>query len=190
LGADPDTLTDELFLHGLMRRSSLDADAVFAAGPRGLDVAPETGWVHETMLPGGRWRLAPDVLLARLAAHVGPAPVGLVLTPRREVAWSNSVRYAGAGAEPVVRLHPSDAEAAGLADGDEAELTSEHGTLTATASVDPHVRPGVVSVTHSRSGPGPGRLTSTRAGVDRLTGMPHASGLPVTIAPARRPRPT
>ncbi len=105
-GADPDDLTDDAYLRGLLAHSPLDADEVFAAGPRGLDVEPEHGWVHETMLPGGRWQLAPRVLLDRLAAHEDRAPTGLVLTPRREVAWSNSVRYAGSGAEAVVRLHP------------------------------------------------------------------------------------
>ena len=43
-----------------------------------------------------------------------------MLTPRREVAWSNSVRYAGPGTEAVVRIHPSDAQACGLAVGERA----------------------------------------------------------------------
>ena len=68
-GADPDDLTDELYLRGLLAHSPLDADAVFAAGPRGLDVPAEHGWVHDTMLPAGRWLLAPAALVDRLAAH-------------------------------------------------------------------------------------------------------------------------
>ena len=47
------------YLRGLLAHSPLDADEVVAAGPRGLDVDPEHGWVHETMLPGGRWQIAP-----------------------------------------------------------------------------------------------------------------------------------
>lgn len=188
-GADPATLTDEQFLGGLMARSPLDAETVFAAGARGLDVAPEFGWVHDTMLPAGRWRVAPPVLLDRLAAHVEPGSagrgpghdIGLVLASRREAAWSNSVRYTGAGAEPVVRLHPADAEAAGLAPGDGVEVASAHGTTTATVAIDTNGRRGVVSMTHSRSTPGPGQLTSSVDGVDPLTAMPHASGLAVTV---------
>ena len=183
-GADPDDLSDEAYLRGLLAYGALDADDVFAAGPRGLDVAPEHGWVHDTMLADGRWRIAPPVLLDRLAAHTDPAPAGLVLTPRREVAWSNSVRYAGAGAEPVVRLHPADAAAAGLADGGRADLASEHGSVAVVVSIDRKVRRGVVSMTHSRSEPGPGRLTSRTVGVDPLTGMPLASGLVVSIEPS------
>ena len=83
-----------------------------------------------------------------------------------------------------MRLHPADAEAAGLADGDRAELASEHGAMTAVVALDANVRAGVVSVTHSRVDP------AARAGspaaptdVDPLTGMPLASGLPVSIRP-------
>ena len=185
-GADPDALTDEQFLRGLMARSNLDADEVFAAGSRGLDVAPEFGWVHDTLLPDGRWRIAPEELVARLAGHTDPTDGlgSLVLTPRREVAWSNSVRYAGAGTEPVVRLHPADADAAGLVDGDRADLASAHGTMIATVAVDPQGRPGAVSVTHSAAVPGPGLLTSAHDDVDPLTGMPRASGVAVTVTRA------
>ena len=114
-GADPDALTDETFLAGLLARSPLDPGAVLAAGPRGVDVPEEFGWVRETMLPDGQWQIAPPDLLERLASHTPPGPA-LVLTPRREMAWSNSVRYAGEGTEPEVRMHPDDAGALGLED--------------------------------------------------------------------------
>lgn len=180
-GADADELTDEAYLRGLLAYSPLDADEVFAAGPRGLDLAPEHGWVHDTMLPEGRWQIAPPSLLDRLAAHADPPPTGLVLIPRREVAWSKSVRYAGSGDDPVVRLNPTDAEASALADGDRAEVQSAHGAMVAVVAVDDGVRVGVASVTHSASTGGPGQLTSSSAGVDPLTGMPLASGLPVAV---------
>jgi len=192
-GADPDTLTDEQYLKGLMARSSLDAEAVFATGPRGVDVPADYGWVHATMLPGGRWRIAPTILLERLAAYgpavrpappastADPTPMELVVIPRREVAWSNSVRYAGSGSEPVVRVHRGDAEHAGLADGDRVQITSRHGHMIATATIDTQARPGAVSITHSREAPGPGWLTSTTVDVDPLTAMPHASGLAITL---------
>jgi anaerobic selenocysteine-containing dehydrogenase len=186
-GADPDSLTDELYLGGLLARSSLDADEVLAAGPRGIEVPIELGWVRDTMLVGGRWQIAPSVLLDRLAAHVDPGP-GLVLTPRREMAWSNSVRYAGGrrseGDGPIVRLHPADAAAAGVTDLTSVTVTSEFGEVTASVLIDANVAEGVVSMTHGRAGRYTGSLTSTRVGVDPLTAMPRASGVPVTIRPA------
>ncbi len=180
-GADPDDLDDRAFLAGLLARSPLDAKDVFAAGPRGVDVPHEPGWVRETMLAEGRWRIAPPEMLDRLAHHRGPVP-GLVLVPRREMAWSNSVRYGGTGDDPVVRLHPDDATAAAVGTGSRVEVRSTHGHVTATVAVDANVRPGVVSVTHGRRGASPGHMTSSHAGVDRLTAMPHASGVAVTVS--------
>jgi anaerobic selenocysteine-containing dehydrogenase len=178
--ADLDTLTDELYLRGILERSPLDADEVFAAGPRGFDLPVEYGWVHETMLPDGTWRIAPTVLLERLAAHREPPP-GLVLSPGREPAWSNSVRY-GSGADDA-RLHVGRADAAeiGIADGNLATVVSEHGAVEATVVVDERLRAGVVSLVHGRRGCSPGTLVSTRAEVDPLTSMPRTSGVAVRI---------
>lgn len=179
-GADVDVLTDELFLRGVLAHSSLDPDDVFAAGPRGIDVPIEYGWVHETMLPGGHWQIAPPVLVDRLVAHQ-QQPAGLLLVPRREMAWSNSVRYAGAGDEAVLRMHPSDAVGAGVGDGDTAVVATAHGSITASVAVDHNVLTGVVSLTHGRSPQGPGVLTSAHDSIDPLTTMPHASGIAVTV---------
>lgn len=181
-GAGPDELTDELYLGGLLARSPLAPGDVFAAGPRGIDVDEEFGWVRATMLPGGHWQVAPPVMMERLAAHRSLEP-GLVLVPRREMAWSNSVRYAGRGEEPLVRMHPDDASAADVSDGAIAVIASAHGRIRAAVAVDRNVRSGVVSVTHGRSGPSPGHLTSAHHDVDPLTTMPLASGVPVTITP-------
>jgi anaerobic selenocysteine-containing dehydrogenase len=179
-GADPDTLTDELYLRGILEHSPLDADQVFAAGARGFDLPVEYGWVHETMLPDGHWQLAPEVLLDRLAAHHEPGP-GLLLVPGRDMAWSNSVRYGPDDDRARARLHPDDAADAGVRDGDVASVVSEHGTLDVTVVVDERVRAGVVSLGHGRHGQSPGCLTSSVADVDPLTTMPRASAVPVRI---------
>jgi predicted molibdopterin-dependent oxidoreductase YjgC len=86
----------------------------------------------------------------------------------------------------VLRLHPTDAAAAGLADGDTATVTSEHGLLEVTVALDDHVRVGVVSLVHGRRGQSPGALVSTRAEVDPLTTMPRASGVPVRVEATHR----
>jgi anaerobic selenocysteine-containing dehydrogenase len=184
-GADPDSLTDESYLRSIVDRSPLDTAAVFAAGPRGLDLPVEYGWVHETMLPDGRWRIAPPILVDRLRAHREPAP-GLLLAPRREMAWSNSVRYGATTEHTVLRLHPADAATAGLAHGDAATVTSAHGALDVTVVLDERVRVGVVSLVHGRRDASPGSLLSTRAEVDPLTTMPHASGVPVRVEATHR----
>ena len=183
-GIEPDTSTDEQFLGALLAHSPLTAEAVFDAGPRGIDIPVEFGWVRETMLPGGHWQIAPRVMLDRLAAHRFQIDAGLlVMTPRREMGWSNSVRFAKQGDGPILRLHIDDARSSGVIDGHRVQVASEHGTITAIVAIDPNIRPGVVSLTHGHDGQSPGRLTSSRVGVDPLTTMPHASGLPVTITP-------
>jgi anaerobic selenocysteine-containing dehydrogenase len=185
-GADPDLLTDEMFLSGLLGHGPLDAAEVFANGPHGTDVAIEHGWVHEQILPDGRWRLAPRELVERIEARTAaPPPDGsLLLVNRREVAWSNSIRYAGAGDEPALRLHPDDAATVGVATAGRVTVTSAHGSIEAVVALDERVRPGTVSLTHGRSRSPAGRLTSATVDVDPLTAMPLASGLPVTVRPA------
>jgi anaerobic selenocysteine-containing dehydrogenase len=180
-GVDPDLLTDELFLRGVLAHSSLDPSDVFAAGSRGIDVPVAYGWVRESLLPDQQWNLAPAPLLARLAGHTSP-PAGLVLAPRREMAWSNSMRYSGSGDEPTVRIHPDDAGAAGVVDGDALTVAGAHGAITAPVAIDPRVAPGVVSITHGRRAAGPGTLTSTHEDIDPLTAMPRASGVPVSLS--------
>ncbi len=180
-GAPADSMDDETILRSLLARSPVDADTVFAAGPHGVDAPPEFGRVRAEMLPNGVWQIAPSSMLARLAAHREPPTTGLVVTPRREMAWSNSIRYAGVGAEAMLRLHAEDASAAGLADGDTTTIDSEHGAVEATVTIDANARRGVASLTHGRAGSSPGVLTSSRAGVDPITAMPHASGLPISI---------
>ncbi|MCU1397884.1 MAG: putative dehydrogenase [Acidimicrobiales bacterium] len=185
---DPDALTDTELLGGFVAHSAAGTEGVIAAGPRGVDVPIEFGWVRATMLPGGCWQIAPAVMLARLAAHVQPSPaaagsVQLRLTPRREMAWSNSVRFAGTGSDPEVRVHPADGGALGLVDGGSSTVISDHGEVDAITVFDENIRRGVASLTHGRGAQTAGRLTSSHIDVDPLTTMPLASGLPVTVSP-------
>ena len=174
-GADPDDLSDELYLGGLLGHSALDPTEVMAAGPHGVDVPHEYGWVADELLPDGRWQLAPPELVERLARHQ-PPPDELVLTNRRDVRRLNSVDYAGRPGA-VARIHPDE----GLPEGARIRIESAHGHVDAVVRVDPGVRPGTVSVNHGRDDAPVAALTSRTEDVDPLTGMPRASALPVTI---------
>jgi anaerobic selenocysteine-containing dehydrogenase len=181
-GAAPEHLDDRAFLAGLLAHGPLEAAAVLDAGPVGVDLAPSYGWVRKEFLLGGRWRLAPAMFLERLGRHLGPE-VGLVLIPRRENAWSNSVVIAGEGAESIAHVNPDDASAAGISEGGWAAISSAHGSMVVTVAIDPMLRPGCVSVTHGHPGASPGLLVSGTVDVDPLTAMPRASGLPITLRP-------
>jgi hypothetical protein len=178
-GGDQLDRSDEEFLQGVLRHSRLDADALFAAGPHGVETPVEHGWVHDEFLPDGRWRIAPAPLLERLAAYSDPEPGAFVIAPRREMAWSNSIAYGGAPVGAVVRMHPGDAATGAI------NLASEHGEITASVAADPTVRPGVVSITHGRADENPGDLTSGEIDVDDLTAMPRVAGLDVRVTPLR-----
>jgi formate dehydrogenase len=99
------------------------------------------------------------------------------------MAWSNSVRYGIDDERARLRVHPSDAADAGLADGDAAVVVSQHGAVDVTVVVDDRMRTGVVSLVHGRRGHSPGKLTSRSADVDPLTTMPRASAVPVRMTP-------
>ncbi len=178
-GADLDAMNDIDYLRGMLAASPIDADTVFANGPHGTLVPVEVGWIRESFLRDGRWQIAPQVMLERLADHEPPGP-GLLLAPRREMGWSNSVRYDHHKDEPVVRMHPSDIDAAGVHADERCVLASAHGSVEVMVVADERVRRGVVSMTHGRDA-SPGSLTSSVVGVDPLTAMPRASGLAVTV---------
>jgi len=181
-GIDPDLLSDELILRGVLGHSPVDADALFAAGAHGVAVESEPGWVHDTLLPPDGWNIAPPELIARLRTRRSPTePPPLVLIPRRAGAWSNSIAYGPGPGPGEVRLHPGTAAAYGVADDDRVELRTDHGALTAPVRLDATLPPGVVTCTHGDPLASPGALTSGDAGVDPLTAMPRASGVTVTL---------
>jgi anaerobic selenocysteine-containing dehydrogenase len=193
-GLDPDACTDRALLERVAAAGRAGADAVFAAGPRGIaGPAPTFGWVHDQVIPDGRWRLAPRVPVERLRAYLAsldaaPPEPALVLVPRRQVRSMNSARYEAAARrgeeQPLVRLSPEDAAYHGLGDGDAVTVTGARGATSGVVRVDERLRPGVVSMTHGWFGVNPGMLTSVVDEVDTLTGMICQSGIPVTRGPA------
>lgn len=180
-GADPDTLTDEQYLSGLLVRSPIPAEQVWAAGPHGCEVPVEHGWVVESLLPEGCWSIAPPLLLDRLRRRVPTQPAPLVLVPRREMAWSNSVAYAATDGPGEVRVCPADAAVFGLTDGTDVTVASDHGSCAATVRIDATLPTGVITSTHGRAASEVGALTSEAVGVDPDTTMPVASGVVVRV---------
>jgi anaerobic selenocysteine-containing dehydrogenase len=184
-GFDPDTATDEDLLSTLQLPipwNDLRRDRVV------VEHSVVHGWVERRLLPHGRWRIAPEPLVGQLAALQPPAP--LVLVPRRQLRHLNSQLReptATAGPRPdlpEVLVHPADAAAATLADGDAVEVRSATGAVVGRLRVDPDIRRGALSIPHGFAAPNVGNLTSGRDGVDPLTGMVRQSGVPVQLAAA------
>ncbi len=177
-GIEPDTATDEALLALIAERSRSDTATVLAAR-RGIvdDAAPVHGWVRERVLPDGRWRLAPEPLVAQLADLDDPAP--LVLLPRRQMKTMNGQLRDLGGVEPQVLIHPDH----GFVDGQPVQVRSAHGELVGTVLTSEAVGTGAVSIPHGWADPNVCTLTTTESGVDPLTGMVWQSGLPVDLSP-------
>jgi predicted molibdopterin-dependent oxidoreductase YjgC len=78
-------------------------------------------------------------------------------------------------------MHPFDAGLRSIDDGDAVSLRTEGGEMPATARLDSDLRIGAVSVPHGWRAPSVNNLLSGEHNVDRLTGMPLMSGVPVTV---------
>lgn len=189
-GIDVDTATDDDLLARYASRGEIPFEEVVAA-PTGVVVGgPRRGWVRERVLPEGRWRIAPPDLVAQLDAMAPDEPrPKLVLIPGRQLRTLNSALRdtaapGGRLERNTITLHPDDALAAGVVDGDIVAVASANGRCTGPVRLDPSIRRGVVHIPHAWDIPGVGFLTSDTRHVDPLTGMPQLTGVPVEISRA------
>ena len=87
------------------------------------------------------------------------------------------------GEKTDVILHPADAAATGVVDGQPVLVRTDRGQLIGTAKVDPAIRRGAVSIPHGHHGSNVNVLTDKDV-IDPVTGMVRYSGVPVTVEPA------
>jgi len=185
--------------------------------PHGVDLGP-----LEPRLPGrlpkGRIELVPALMvdgLARLRAELlEPRPTNiddsaratepLQLIGRRQLRTNNSWMHNVPGlvsGKPrcTLLMHPDDARARSLEDGDEVSIESRVGRVIAPLTLTTDMMPGVVSLPHGFGHGHPGvrmRVAQAHAGVslndltdetriDALSGNAALSGVPVTVAASR-----
>ncbi len=173
----------------------------------GLYIADEPrprGWVHERVLPDGRWRLAPSALVEQLDRWTEAEPGSgtaagrearngrptTVVIPRRSLRRMNSgLRDIARGGDDIaVWVHPLTAAEAGL---DPNATTAVLHAMTGDTELRVEIRitddivPGALAVPHGLAGQNVSVLTATRpggGGVDPLTGMVIQSGIPVRLS--------
>ena len=201
--------------HGILRRGPLKGLTVakIKRAEHGIDLGP-----LEPRLPGAldtadkRVQLAPPVLVeeaAKLAEHAREREdalsdgYDLTLVGRRQLRSNNSWMHNSArlmkGADRCTALlHPDDAGARGLDDGDRVRVVSRVGAIELPLVVSDEIRPGVVSVPHGfgHGRPGVGwRLAAEKAGasvnditdpsvVDAITGNAAFNAVPVRVEAA------
>ncbi len=156
---------------------------VDGTGP-GIDIAPE-----ETVSD-----------LVRLRASLAETPPPLVLIGRREMrtvnSWSHNLPSLVKGrVRCVLYIHPTDAEARQIHNGDRVKLTSRVGAVEVPVELTDAVMPGVVSLPHGYGHGVPGiqlKVAAEHAGtsmndltdpaeIDPLSGTAVLSGVPVAV---------
>ncbi len=184
--------------------------AALEAAPHGIDLGALEPRLPEVLrTPSGKIELAPQPIVADvdrlLASLQTPAVDGeLVLVGRRQLrsnnSWMHNLPVLVKGKPRcTLQVHPDDALARGLADGDEAELSSRTGRIVVPVEVTDSVMPGVVSLPHGWGHDVPGtaqRVASAHAGtnsnvladerlVDAVSGNAVLNGIPVELAAVR-----
>jgi formate dehydrogenase len=152
-----------------------------------------------------RVHLAPDAIateLRRMAEEdAGDPGFPLRLIGLRELrshnSWMhNSPLLLRGGRTHAARVHPDDAAACGLADGDTVRISSKSGAIELAVKVTDEMTPGTVAVPHGWGHRGGWRLANGVGGVnvnvlasgdpadlERLAGMAFLNGIPVRLDP-------
>jgi anaerobic selenocysteine-containing dehydrogenase len=174
--------------------------------PHGVDLGPlEPCLPARLYTPGRRIALAPARFVADLARLEAAAlePNGLLLIGRRDLrsnnSWMhNSERLVKGRERCTLLMHPQDAGARGLADGQRARIASRAGAVEVPVELCDAMRPGVVSLPHGwghgragvrlrvareRPGASLNDLTDEQE-LDALSGTARLNGVPVEVRPA------
>jgi anaerobic selenocysteine-containing dehydrogenase len=178
---DPLSVTTDDVLTRMARGTAL-AD-LRARGGLHVESGPVYGWIKQR-LPFGCWNLAPDQLLDQLSALKTAERDPMVMIPRRPAKRMNWQHYRD-GERHEAWMHPADAGAAGIADGEKVAIASESGTLTLPVHITESVTVGAVSVQHGWPDANVNTIVD-RHDLDPYTGMARLSGIPVTISPSHR----
>ncbi|MBB4860428.1 anaerobic selenocysteine-containing dehydrogenase [Novosphingobium chloroacetimidivorans] len=189
-GIDPDTSTDDDVLMAIAANGRQPAEDLFAAGPRGIILPRIYGWVHDRVLPGGKWQIAPDALIDRLPDLLKPVerPDSLRLVSGRELHNHNRMAYGRYGHKrfdandlPTIGIHPEDAARQGVSQGDAVTVKGDRGSLSGTVRIDHSLLRGTLHLTHGALGRNACELVSSE--IDPATGQPvMMSAIPVEIA--------
>lgn len=183
--------------------------------PHGVDLGPlKPSLPQRLFTPGKRIQLAPsafveDVKRLREAFPDGAAPLAdgeLLLIGRRHLrdnnSWLHNVPMLMTGKPRcTLMMHPEDAKALGLAEGDEATVASRVGQVSVPVSVTDDMMRGVVSLPHGYGHRRNGvklSVAEKHAGVslndltddqrlDALCGNAAFSGVPVRVTRAAVP---
>jgi anaerobic selenocysteine-containing dehydrogenase len=177
------------------------------AAPHGIDLGPLNPRLPDALrTASGKVELAPDPIVADVPrlreALTRRVNGGIVLVGRRQLrsnnSWMHNLPLLVKGPRRcTLHVHPDDAAANGLIDGELARVRSRAGSVEAVVEVTEDIMAGVVSLPHGWGHDEPGIALSVareHAGtnsnvladelvVDALSGNAVLNGIPVQLAP-------
>lgn len=154
---------------------------------------------HRFPTPDGRARFAPTPHAAPADAPDADHPL-LLTTGRIADQWHTMTRTGksptlrAAAGDPFVEMHPDDAVAAGVSDGEDVRVVSRRGSVVLRARVTDGIAPGVCfapfhwGALHAAGGAGTVNATTLRA-VDPTSKQPELKAAAVRVERVVLPRP-
>ena len=186
-GVDPDTIDEEEIIDRVGRGARVSVDELRNASTAVVAEDAVFGWVHERVLPEGRWRLSPQALgasLAELADEAADDDQLLLISARqhRHVNFQLAGVALGGGHrdEPALAVNPADAARLGLEAEEPVRVRTAAGELTTTVEVTDRVRQGVVALPQGFEDVNVTALVSD-GDVDPHCAMPRQTAIPVTV---------
>lgn len=202
--------------HLLARGSGIELDALMTSGEAMMVDPPEPGRFYDTQVRtvDGRVDCCPAVFAEAIArcgdlfAEVSDAAIGdvggtLLLIHKRDPWMHNTwmanlerMKRRGRTTNPL-GMHPDDAAARGLADGEQVRVRSRAGEVVATVELDDDLMAGVVSmvhgwghdasprmrIAHGSPGVNPNVLLPSGPGAfEPLSSQAHMTGIPVEVS--------
>lgn len=172
-----------------LRRGGLTFGRLVTKFPHGKIVAEqlEAGQLEKIVTyPGRKIRLdAPEVIgeIERLDTETDPTyPLRLIgmREIRSENSWQhNAPMLLRGGRKHCARMHPTDAEARGIGEGELIRVASRHGQIALPVAITDDIKPGVVAIPHGWGHNGNGGWTRANdaAGNDLGTGGANVNAL-------------
>lgn len=177
---------DEAMLKSLMPTARCSFEQLQEQGFIELPMEFPAPWLERHIENIGGWRLVPAKLVDQWQAFYqqDKAFLGedkaLCFSSRRQRKKFNA-QLDFLGEEANALIHPSDAAARSINDGDTVKISNKSGAIELIARVDDGMRPGVVSISHGHWQGNVNRLTS-KDDIDPISGMALYSGVPIELA--------
>jgi anaerobic selenocysteine-containing dehydrogenase len=137
----------------------------------------------------GGYKLVGDELLEQWSRHRAAdeatlgKPKPLVYSSRRQFKQMNDTMTLLSEPHNVI-LHPDTAAEHGIENGQKVRVYNKKGEIFLTAKVEPTMRKGVCSISHTHPAEGNVNFLTGTDDIDLLTGMAHYSGVPIEIEPS------